>query len=101
MAERVYVDTGTGMGRDTRRLCIVTPFGWRIEAWVSLSRWRLAMVGLGAYLGEPWGIFEGRLWGVAIRLWSLGIGFGVRGPALVLDYDDYDESEVDAAERGR
>ena len=83
------------MAGAARRLCVVLPFGWRLEAWASLSRWRLAMLGVGFYIGEPWGIFEGRLWGVALRVWSLGVGFGVRGPAPEVPAMDADDDWED------
>lgn len=84
------------------QLRVALVFGWRFEASVvCYNRWRLAVVGGGLHLGEPWG-YDGALWSLNVRLYAFGLSIGLRGPAPEppqIEPDEWDD-ESDAAIHG-
>lgn len=72
-------------------------FGWDFDATITAyRRWRLAVIGGGIHLGEPWGE-EGPLWSLNLRVYAFGVCLGFRGPAPTppaIEPDEWDSEEA-------
>jgi hypothetical protein len=71
-------------------------FGWQFEASATTyRRWRLAVIGGGLHLGEPWA-YDGPLWSLNLRVYAFGVMMGFRGPAPEvppISPDEWDTNE--------
>lgn len=64
-----------------RTAFVRTPWGWRVEVWLDVSRPRHIRLGGGVWMREPWGL-QGAFTAVSVAVWCVAIGVGIREKEL-------------------